>query len=186
MSQSGHSTPRNYTAEGLKIAKSQYNARNESGAGANLVYRGRGVSMRAGADFQHRTKPAHAGDIWRSEPGADAGDRHGLFFAADLPRRRARAAVLGADVIRSTSLVRAADVVRAVRSLREYPHARSLAGRYFPFSARYTFHGSAGLAAACAFERAAAHSRRSGLCAALALVGLSIPLRRHAVSLCAY
>src|SRR5438552_7315827 len=186
MSQSGHSTPRNYTAEGLENAKPQYNARNESGTGAKLVHRGRGVFVRTGADFQHRTKPAHAGGFWRHEPGAAAGDGHGVFFAADFPRRRARAAVLGADVIRSTSLVRATDVVRAVRSLREYPHARSLAGRYFPFSARHTFHRSAGLAAACAFERAAAHSRRSGLCAALALVGLSIPLRRHAVSLCAY
>src|SRR5438477_2527526 len=123
MSQSGHSTPRNYTAEGLKNAKPQYNARNESGTGAKLVHRGRGVFVRAGADLQHRTKPAHAGGFWRHEPGAAAGDGHGVVFAADFPRRRARAAVLGAHVIRSTSLVRATDVVRAVRSLREYPHA---------------------------------------------------------------
>src|SRR5438132_4864789 len=119
MSQSGHSTPRNYTAEGLKNAKPQYNARNESGQGAKLVYRGRGLFVHAGAGLHHGDQPAHPGLLWRSEPGADAGDGHGVFFSADLPYRRTRAAVLGADVVRDISLVAAADVVRAVRGLGE-------------------------------------------------------------------
>src|SRR5207237_6348620 len=104
MCQSGHSTPRNYTAEGLKNAKPQYNARNESGAGAKLVYRGRGVFVRAGAGLHHSDQPAHLGLLWRPEPGAAAGDGHGVFLAADLPCRVTRATGLGAEVCGDISL----------------------------------------------------------------------------------